>query len=687
MAGTVEQVDDSYGKKPVDIHRRWLREMELATKEEAKWRERASKIESIYRDDQDRYGHRFNILYANISILAPAIFQGNPKPSVERRFRDNDIVARQASEIIERGLEFMVDQYDFRSIVERAVVDMLLVGRGVIRVRYEPHTGMSEGERVPLQEDGTGGFLDNEQNPIYEGDVVMEEDSFYLQKEGEEEVIYEEVMCEYVPWDDFRISPAKKWEDVRWVAFKKRLTRDELIEQFGDRGKEVKLGHETDTYDSNEEEAQFYLRADVWEIWDKETRRMYIVTEGLDKPLLDVEDPLNLEQFFPMAKPLYSMFSNRSMIPIPEYTLYQDQANELNRITDRIDKLIGALKVRGVYPADLKAEMSNLLAGDDNQLIPTDNYQVLIERGGMGGAISWIPIEQIASVLSGLYQQRTALIQSIYELTGISDIFRGVTDPRETLGSQRLKGSYGNLRLSPRQDLVARFIRDNFRLKAEIMAEQYDAQTLVDMAGPGMDVRLAGSILELLRNEKQRGFRIDVEADSTVAIDKQEEKQDAVEYANAIAGFLQTTVPLVQTGAIPPEALVELLKPVIRPFKLGKNLEDILDKISQQPPMGQEGNQEAANNEAQMQEQQAQDAQNAELANQQNQIKAQELQLDQLGKTQEMSLKRQVESLKDEREKMKIEIDQFRAENDASVDAERLRMDRERLDREAYQDA
>ena len=219
------------------------------------------------------------------------------------------------------------------------------------------------------------------------------------------------------------------------------------------------------------------------------------------------------------------------------------------------------------------------------------------------------------------------------------------------------------------------------------MAEQYDAQTLVDMAGPGMDVRLAGSILELLRNEKQRGFRIDVEADSTVAIDKQEEKQDAVEYANAIAGFLQTTVPLVQTGAIPPEALVELLKPVIRPFKLGKNLEDILDKISQQPPMGQEGNQEAANNEAQMQEQQAQDAQNAELANQQNQIKAQELQLDQLGKTQEMSLKRQVESLKDEREKMKIEIDQFRAENDASVDAERLRMDRERLDREAYQDA
>ena len=201
-----------------------------------------------------------------------------------------------------------------------------------------------------------------------------------------------------------------------------------------------------------------------------------------------------------------------------------------------------------------------------------------------------------------------------------------------------------------------------------------------------MDVRLAGSILELLRNEKQRGFRIDVEAESTVAIDKQEEKQDAVEYANAIAGFLQTTVPLVQTGAIPPEALVELLKPVIRPFKLGKNLEDILDRISQQPPMGQEGNQEAAN-QAQMQQQQEQDAQNAELANQQNQLKAQELQMQQLGKTQEFELRKQQEALKDEREKAKLQIDQFRAENDASVDAARLRMDRERLDREAYQDA
>ena len=77
----------------------------------------------------------FNILWSNTDTLAPAVFNSLPTPDVRRRFRDADPVGKQASEIIERTLSYEQDQYDAYKIAQDAVLDMLLPGRGVIRVR------------------------------------------------------------------------------------------------------------------------------------------------------------------------------------------------------------------------------------------------------------------------------------------------------------------------------------------------------------------------------------------------------------------------------------------------------------------------------------------------------------------------------------------------------------------------
>jgi hypothetical protein len=79
-----------------------------------------------------------------------------PKADVSRRFGDNDQVGRVASILVERALDFEIEQYsDFRSTMRYAVEDRFLGGRGVAWVRYEPHVVQVPGmEETAENDDG-----------------------------------------------------------------------------------------------------------------------------------------------------------------------------------------------------------------------------------------------------------------------------------------------------------------------------------------------------------------------------------------------------------------------------------------------------------------------------------------------------------------------------------------------------
>ena len=59
---------------------------------------------------------------------------------------------------------------------------------------------------------------------------------------------------------------------------------------------------------------------------------------------------------------------------------------------------------------------------------------------------------------------------------------RGATDARETLGAQELKSQYGSIRVKDRQDELIRFALDITRISSEIMAENFQAKTLLSMS-------------------------------------------------------------------------------------------------------------------------------------------------------------------------------------------------------------
>lgn len=595
MSGEIESKSEDTEESKITA--RWLREISLAGAHEKKWRERAEKVIKRYRDEEasesdENRKPRFNILFANTEVLRGVIYQKTPVADVRRRFLDKDQVGREAAQVLQRSLSFCVDSYDFDGVMGQVVEDYLLPGRGLAKVKYVPTFG-------PMVDDA--------------GQPMIGEDGKPMQQ-----VVYETVETDYVEWDMVRISPAKRWSKVRWVAFGELLTRDELIKQFGeDIGKRCTLDWAPK---DKEQEDEIFKRALVWTIWDKTAKKVHVVSKGMpDQRLSSVDDPLNLQGFFPCPKPVYSIKTTNTMIPLPEYVQYQDQAMELDNLTARIEHLTDALRRRGVYDGGFP-ELEKLANAGDNEFISVENYASLSEKGGLDKAILEAPIETIAKVIVHLMQQREAVKQTIYEVTGLADVVRGISQASETLGAQQLKARYANSRTGPRQKDIEKFARDLFRMKAEIIAEKFSPQTLAQMTGfdlamddnekqtltinaqaaeqQGQPVppALAGKlkkptweqVMKILRDDKLRGFRVDIETDSTVQPDAMEEQKNRVELLGAVTQFITGAAPAVQSGALPMAVAKEMLSFGVRGFKVSPQLEDALDQIGGQEEQKQD---------------------------------------------------------------------------------------------------
>jgi hypothetical protein len=606
-----------------------------------KWEARAQKIIKRYRDDNRSQNTnetaKFNILWSNVQTLIPAVYARLPKADVSRRFGDNDQVGRVASLLIERALDFEIEHYpDFRSTMKHCVEDRFLGGRGTSWVRYEPHVNA-----VDMPEDGLEVTEDIDEpeagNQVLAGEEPMEE------------IEYECAPVDYVHWKDFGHSVARTWEEVtavwRWVY----MTREALIERFGDEvGEKIPFDAGPDTLKQYGQSTKEHTRAKICEYWDKETGKVYWFSKSMPKIIDERDDPLELEGFFPCPRPLYATMTSDTLVPVADFVLYQDQANELDILSDRIDGLVKALRVRGVYDASQPALQRLMTEGENNALLPVDTWMAFGEKGGLKGAIDFLPIDMIAQTLIQCYQARTEIKNQIYEITGLSDIIRGSSFASETATAQQIKGQYASIRLRAMQEDVSMFATGLLRLKAQVICTKFQPETILQYAAADQlepeDQQLIPQALALLKDKPLRNFRIEVAADSLVQLDEQQMKRDRAEFISALGAFLKEALPL---GTQAPELVPmigETMKFMVASFKGARSLEGAIDqginKIVNRPPpqpqqnpemmkMQAEQQLEQTKMQANMQLEQAKLQRETEIEQMRAQLDAQKLQFEQ----------------------------------------------------------
>lgn len=599
QASSLERASD-IGTSPEAVARRWKLELKLADKREASWRKKVTEIYKLYTPESPAV-NSFNILWPNTETLRQAVYNSLPQPDARRRYQDDDPLGKEVGNVLTRSLEFCQDTYDFDAVLKGDVLSMLLAGRAVSRVRYVPDIRSESAE---------GGA---------QGDEAQEPDAY-------EEIAWEQVICERVQWDSFRIlGAAKTWDEVQAIAFMHRFTRDDCVEKFGaDIGKKIPLDSVDDEdVKKSKDTSDLFKTAQVWEIWDKDEKEVIFICPTFPVPCKTQPDPLQMQGFFPVPRPLYAIENDQTLVPASLYTQYEQQAKELNKISARINKLIEALKVRGVYDSTL-TELSELMKGQDNDLIPAANVTALLERGGLDAAIWMMPIDTAASVLKELYVQRDATKQVIYEITGISDIMRSASDPNETFGAQRIKTQWGTQRLQRMQQEVQRYIRDLIRLKAEVISEKFQMETLeamtlvklphqaeVDAAKqqaiaqyqqqaqaaqqqgqqpppppPAPPDQITWeAVVQAMRSDATRTYRVDIETDSTLSATQDSDMGSLKELLTGLNQIMTGFAPAVQQGAMSVDVVKEMMLVVCRRAKMGTAVEDAISKIQQPPPV------------------------------------------------------------------------------------------------------
>jgi hypothetical protein len=281
----------------------WLGEIAAAGKREKDFRKEGKRILEIY-SGKKKDSIPFNILYSNTETLMPALYSAQPRPVVQRRFKDADPLGKASSMAgqrlagIRRGHKQRGIQLSFDDVMADAVLDALLPGRGASR---EPATTLTSwGLRTARY-------------------------------------VKSELVCfDSLKWDrcDSRLREEVEAR-VPWLAFEHDVTVEEAERLFG-KAKADKLQFSTEkrtpprtgkttttTTDKTDEDIKV---AKVWEIWVREGKKVLLRLPELYRGPISrkTTDPLGLTGFFPLPEPLRflrkanDLLANATVLPLRE---------------------------------------------------------------------------------------------------------------------------------------------------------------------------------------------------------------------------------------------------------------------------------------------------------------------------------------------------------------------------------
>ncbi|MGB1373819.1 MAG: hypothetical protein ACPG6R_11905 [Aequoribacter sp.] len=568
-------------------HEEWVHELKDEERGHGKYRERARKFEKRYLAVDEP--SNFNIFWSNVQIKQSALYSQTPKADVRRRYRGDDLdqnsAKNKAALILERALEFSIDQYDFDGVMNGSINTFLYAGLGQCRVNYDAFFGQGEPTFKQLETrniEDVDKFFDGDEE-IARADVVEDPQTGEPSLQENHDVIdFQQVTTTTVPWSRFRWSMAKDYETVWWQGEDHFLTDEQVRDTFMLSSED----HVPLAFNSNGDEKgaeQEGKLAKVTEVWDKKTREHFGMIDGLSKKLMfrageqqADDDPLGLQGFWPYPKPLFDNAVSGKWVPIPEYNYYQKQALHIEESTRRIEALTRELKWRGVKDGSFPG-LDDVATAEDGAFVAVENFAARFGDKGLESVMKALPLNELSQTIGRLYESREASKQEVFEITGIADIVRGATNPNETLGAQQLKGQFANMRIAKQQKLIQQYVREIFRIKAEIIAEHFEPQVLELMTGE----QCTPEIKAIMNSDVLRAFAVDIETDSTVIADQAQEQQNRVEVITSITELISAWAPMAaqQPQLVP--VVNDMVQFLLGAFKAGSALEETFERLNE----------------------------------------------------------------------------------------------------------
>lgn len=573
---------------------------------------------------------RLNVWWYCTNTLLPAYYSSTPKAEVNLRKRAGGIPYELGSVILERNTQYSMDcHFDFDKVGHNAAIQFLLTGQAVLWARYKPKFEKVLQE-VAVIRDPSGAFLTGDGKP-YEGDVSEFTETtggILISSVEVEQKVSEKAILDVVQYSDYRCSDARNESEIEWQAKRAFLDREEAETLFGSE-KAERLNYdsvpETNKKDYAKDKTDIEGKAEVWECWCEATNKVYWIQTSLEDAIIEESEPaIRFEKFYPCIV-IRQTQDPDSVIPVSDYTHCKDQILEVERLTTRIHALTQAIRPNFAYDATM-GDLIEQLFQDDLKGIGVTNWTSAQGRGGLAAGINFLPVDQFVNVLNTLQQSRQTALQQLYETLKVSDLLRGTSEQYKSATANRLENQWSSLGLIVRQNMFNKFMSDAISNLGTIIAEQFDEQRILEIADadaliaptifipeppppPPMPEGQEGmppgespmppmappqpdpamlleqtkqQIVEILRDNNKRNYRIEIASDSMVAIDQAQQQQEGQALIGAAGQFFDQMRGLIDQYPPLIEFSIGLFQNMIKRFKGGKELDGIFTKALQQ---------------------------------------------------------------------------------------------------------
>lgn len=595
----------------------WHAQLSSAENRHSKFFEEGKESIQIYkaRKEMTDTQRRLNVWWYLVNTLLPAYYSSTPKAEVNLRKRVGGIKYQLGSVVLERNTQFAMDEhFDFDQVGYNAALQFLLTGRSILWARYEAEFEMEEVEFALIR--GPEGGLFKADGTPYEGEeegLTESPDGMIVGKMEVETKDDERAVLDCVHYHDFLTSDARNESEIEWMARRAFMSRYEVEEMFG---KDIAKDMSFDSYpeavkrDVYQETQKYEGKAELYEIWCKESDKVYwLQKKGEESVLQEGEPPVEFEGFWPCSV-INQSTDPDSIIPVSDYVHVKDQILEVERITTRLASVVQAIRTNALYDATMGQQVEQLLQGD-LRYIPVINWPSYKGRGGQASGVEYLDIGPYVEAMQTLQAARSAALEQLYETLKVSDLLRGTSAEYKTATANRLENQWSSLGLIVRQNQFAKFVSDGVNKLGTIIASQFSAETMFDVAdidsliqpvvpqGDPQQMMMAAEaikadVLDAIQNEDMRVYRINIATDSMVALDQAQEKADGLDLLETCGQFFQQMQQMIDQYPGLATFGMELMQNMVRRFKGGKELDAVFGSALTQVKMLADQKQEQA---------------------------------------------------------------------------------------------
>jgi hypothetical protein len=192
----------------------------------------------------------------------------------------------------------------------------------------------------------------------------------------------------------------------------------------------------------------------------------------------------------------------------------------------------------------------------------------------------------VAEIASDKFSKETLLDMSMMEIPSKADVDKQVKEIESTAKKEleALTKKAQDAAQKVQQQPQGQQIDPNQAKQQFQQAQQQIVQKYAGMLKDAEETIPIEAVVDLLRDDKARGFAFEIATDSTIMTDEMQEKQSRNEFLQTVAGSIQGLTGLAMMGENGAALAGGLLKFATAPYRVGRELNGLIDDFVDAAP-------------------------------------------------------------------------------------------------------